>query len=109
MPTEGLPGTGLSIPYVADKIVTLLRPEGAAMLKSIRDIQLYKRFESCILSECAVNMLHSSTAVSFHDGFVAVLASEGIGGVGKSIAMLQTVVEARRCGWLVLYIPEGEC
>ena len=51
MPVEGLPGESFSIPYAENKIVTLLRPEGAAMLKFIREIQQYKRFDRCILSE----------------------------------------------------------
>ena len=55
-----------------------------------------------------VNLLHSYTAPPLVTESL-LLASEGIGGVGKSIAMLQTVVEARRSGWLVLYIPDGEC
>ena len=41
-----------SIPYAEDRIVTLLRPEGAAMLKSIRKIQQQLGgFDRRILSE----------------------------------------------------------
>ena len=54
-----------------------------------------------------MNLPHSYIAVSLMTESL-LLASEGIGGVGKSIAMLQTVVEARRRGWLVLYIPDGK-